>query len=585
MISKLVAVLLCLCWAANALGSPLNESEKRLLQEHISIEDAVAYGKQASDEGLGRIIKLGDSRLVSAFDRGMQAAKITILPPSLEALVIANFDNQQVGEALRGLSSRYQTRQLFDLHYARIKTSKLSNEPSLAQILNTDQTGMEKPLLEISDKPGIALFLAARGVLEAAPRLIAGLKESCRNGDSTELRVLMSYPSAEIWRETRDEITRLSRVWKLEAPNCIRAPAELDKMLSNPQQAINNIRQAALQAEQYAEWIRQRDAFNLTAKMISPSYGPMLLKSDIAEHRSALDQLEAFVAAHPHPIGEDELRRSYFQLGMRVLLGGAYPVEAAEILEKSGRHGDMLAYFAAADAYQLGAHDKDKSIEAYARALESAGKPEYAKAKENLWLVAWAQNEINFLKTGKPFHGGLDEDEIAGFFSEMQFIGIQVEWILTSLPGSAGPDQYLPGWPLSYTWLRMSGRAEIEAALKKIDRNKIAHTLENQPMTRFVLPMLIPPLTMLPDADSILRYLDQHDPSGYWSTCLLGTVYFINQRGAAGLNDAVANGMLALLPGLLAPDKNKPLVEAANRFMRARGFRVVAETQAAHVAK
>ena len=112
----------------------------------------------------------------------------------------------------------------------------------------------------------------------------------------------------------------------------------------------------------------------------------------------------------------------------------------------------------------------------------------------------------------------------------------------------------------------------IESDLARVDRRDLAQKLEALPASRLTLIATIQPLTALPDADSILRYLARNDPSGYWSTCLLGTAAFIAQQGEAGKAEAARNGTALLLPGLAG--QPNALSAAATQFLRVRGLRV-----------
>ena len=124
MSARAIAGLLAAALLAGMLpdAAALTEEEKGLLEGTISAAQATERGRAADARALERIVALGDPQLVQSFDRGMQFARIERMPPDIEALVVAHFDDARVGAALRALTPRY----------ARVASSVILTLPRMA---------------------------------------------------------------------------------------------------------------------------------------------------------------------------------------------------------------------------------------------------------------------------------------------------------------------------------------------------------------------------------------------------------------------------------------------------------------------
>ena len=89
--------------------------------------------------------------------------------------------------------------------------------------------------------------------------------------------------------------------------------------------------------------------------------------------------------------------------------------------------------------------------------------------------------------------------------------------------------------------------------------------LDTLPPSSLTLQGTVMLLTLLPDAGAILRYLDKHDPAGYFGACLFAMVESIDRRAVTG-REAM------LLPGLALdpPGPANPLRAASARFLKER---------------
>lgn len=546
-----LAALVC-AWALTC-AAQLTPQERQLLQSGISAASATEQGKAADAAALARIIQVGDPELVRAFDRGLQMARIETLPPAIEDLLIASFADPRAGAALRALTPRYQTRRLFDLHYARLQTAFRSEEPSFAQILRTDQAGIEEPLLALASKypaeagglSALGQFLARRRHPGAVPMLIAALEGSyqARNAarmQNSNLSWLLGYPSIAVWRQASEEIERLAREQRITPEAHAAARAQLAPMMNDPELALARMRWQ--QARESFE--RKRDALvpNATQLEALKRSSPRQYALEYAKHLAEQDRLaaESGDATVGYHVGI-----AHFHFGMFTRFRLRDPKAAVASFEKSARYRYALGQLALADTYQLELRDNAAAVRAYQAALDEARKPTEKQpfvpytvsgSRTNQWWQAWLAQEIEFLRTGKPFAGRISEAAVGGFFDLLHGNA-------TAFTETFAPDTQLG----------------------------------NIPASRLALFVTLRPMSELPKAQEILEFLARNDPSGYWSTCVMGTVMYLNGKGAAGRDEAQRNGMAYLLPGFAAAGSPNPLNAAAAQFMRAHNLRVKLE--------
>jgi hypothetical protein len=525
----------------------------------ISAPMALEYGKAADAAALQRLIALEDPALVYAFGSGLDVANRAAMPPDVEALVVANFDHPRVGAALRTFS-RYRTRALFDLHYKRIEAAYRNDDPSFEQILRTDLAGIEAPLMKVAPKfaprigePNPALvFLGRRKYPAAAPLLIASLEDSYRAAPSATaynvvLAVLMEYPSVEVWRQTRDELDRLRREGRIAAQAHATARKSLDAVLEDPAATLAQYKRR----DSYAAFERARDALSPNAREIEAlrSSDPRRYASLYSEYAA---KLERIVAGLDDPQASYEVANAYYRLGMFVRFQLRDPQRAATLLEKSAPLGYALGQLALADTYQFDLGDKARALQAYRRALEEATKPtrrglpapySATGSPANEFWKAWLAAEVRFLETGQPFRGAIGEAAIGGFFLNM------------------------------YGWLdAVTPFFEAELPMPAAPANAAA--VEKLPASRLALMAAMRHASLLPDAARVLQSLERNDPSGYWTTCMLGTVEYFAGQGVAGRDEALRSGAAQFLPGIVADGNPNALGDAAQRFMRARNLGV-----------
>ncbi|MEP7067622.1 MAG: hypothetical protein ABI789_00215 [Usitatibacter sp.] len=546
-------------------------------------QEAEAAGRVGDAAALARIIAQGKPDIVDWFGRGMQFSQMD-LPADVEALVIASFDDARVGARLRAMPSRYRTRKLFDLHYARVEKAFLRSEPSIAEILNTDQDGIEEDLLRLGAKlpPGergisdYVYHVARRHHPAAVPILLAALDESFsdprRRGFNDELESLLAYPSIDIWKKTALELDRLRAQDRLAPEQHKSVRARVDALIADPAKLE--------QAKNLDGWER----YMRRVRAIPVNLGRLeaLKSSDPAAYVREQERFLASKEAIGREIESAFIRRNLgheaFQLGLFARFRARDPAGAIRSFMKAAELGNDFAQVAIADTYQFDLDDRRAAVSAYRKALGQAKMPRRANpdpvydapgSRVNAWWRAWFEQEISFLETGKSFRGTIGEAQIGGFFEVMLNKAPAVTAVFAPefrQPNSRGVRTHL-GQRLGGTW------SAARDQLMNIGRPTLKMRLDALPSSRIALMMAIRHASALPDPDAIVAYFARNDPSGYWSTYVFGTVAYLDGLGPKREEEAARNESAELLPGMAADDEPRPLSLAAQTFMKSRNLR------------
>ena len=579
----------CAFTLANGLArAALGDSERQLPSSGMSAATATQLGETADASGLARIVSIGDAALVRAFDYGLRGKHESAMPPDIEALLVKNFNDARVGAALRALTPRYRTRAIFDLHYARLQAAYRSDEPSFAQILRTDQPGIDEPLLAIASRfptragelnPAVD-FLARRKHPGAVPLLVAALEASFgpqAPSYSRALDFLLEYPSIDAWRRANGEVERLRGEGRVPDAAYARARARLDPIMADPEAVMARI----ADREVFAEYERRRDALFPNIQQIAPLWHTDLPRY-VDEQARFLEKQEAIAAVLASERVDYFIAGAYGSLGAVARFRLNDPARALPFLEKAAKGRDLYGQIVLADTYQLALRDKANALRAYELALQTASErgrrfTPYARPGDamNEFWKAWLAQEIAFLRTGKPFHGRVPEEVIAGFWESM--------WVW-----ARSAAEYFPDWAPAQQFQRGAGfagagtfgivaaaRAPSGPSLAGIDRKGLGARLAALPPSRIPLFVALRYISALPDGGAILHELARHDPSGYWTTIVAGTVAYHEARGATGREEAARNGVADALPGLVADGSPTPLASAARRYLQSRQLRAV----------
>jgi hypothetical protein len=425
-------------------------------------------------------------------------------------------------------------------------------------------------------------FAARRKYPGAIPLLIANL-ENAYNGPNraahynTTLDYLLTYPSADVWRQTGAEIDRLKREGRIPDDAYAAARKRLDPILAKPEETLGRLQSN----ETWNIFIAKRDALQPNGSSIAP-----LMKTDPAryvdEEAQFLDKQRSIAAQLGDERVEYEVASAYGRLGAftRFQFGDARRSVAFFELGAKGR--DLVSQVALGDTYQLALNDKANAIRAYRDALTTASETgraitPYATpgSPMNEFWKAWLSNEVAFLVSGKKFQGRVPEAAIAGFWESM--------WVWSSVSA-----QYFPGWAMPSdqpgarfaTGARAGSMAIVGAPNPEprppaIERKDLAARLAQAPASRLALVLTMRHISALSDADAILREFARCDPSGYWTTIAMGTVAFYEAKGAAGRQEALANGVAQGLPGYMDEGAPNALAAAARRHLQSRDLRIV----------
>lgn len=594
-LAAIAALAFALPFVAHA---ELTDAERKLLQGAMTVSAASEAGKRADAAALERMVGLGDPELVRAFGRGLDVARVSQMPPDIEAIVIAHFDDARVGAALRGLPPRYQTRKLFDLHYARIQAAFKADEPSFKEILRTDQPGIEEALVRVADKfpagtgelPPVMLFVAQRHHPAAVPQLVASIDRGYKVLGAVApihnraMALLLDYPDPAVWRQASDELERLKRENRVTDGAYAAGRQQLDRALADP--ALTLARMKARDAR--AAFDQRRAALAATAIRIEAAKdeNPQLYASEQAKYLARLDEIA-------RDIGDEsvayDVAGQYFQLAMLVRFKLRQPREAVALFSKAADAHLAIAQVALADTYQFDLADRAAALAAYERALaearrSTAGWPFWPYAPigsthNNFWQ-AWLASEVGFLRSGKPFRGAVPEPVITGFFDvlhgnanyTLETLAEDAQVELRTVPTFGG---FAPGRVPIMSRVAVPPRdwEEVDASLARVQRDGLARKLEQLPASRLWFFLSLRVVSALPAPD-MLRWFARNDPGGYWTTCLLGTVSFLDAQGAQRRELALRMGMAQLMPGMAAPGKPNALSSAATQFLASRGLRV-----------
>ena len=572
----------------------LSDADRRLLQSAISTDAANAMGKSGDAAGLERIVALGDPALVSAFGYGMALARMDALPPDVEAVVVRRFDDPRTGAALRAFTQRYRSRALFDLHLARIRAAYRADEPSLQQVFNTDLPGIEDDLLSVADKfaptagettSRLAYWLSSRKHPAAIPMLLAAIAPSLADprsqGYNQPVEALIAYAEPSTWKRAEAEVEGVRAAGNAKDSNYAAARRALDGVLKDPQATLERRRLADV-----------RTAFLRRIATLTP--GPAELENlRTTDPRGYVDAKRRRVEAEEaiaRELGAEALAPmvmgGWTDLGLhlRFQLGDAKAAIAA--LEKAAAGNDLLGQVALADTYQLALRDKGNALRAYRLALQTASwtRTDYtpyapAGSAMNSFWRQWLAAEIRFLETGTSFAGSVPESAIAGFFEgtsvwERVVVRYFPGWparpfvpMLAQAPGPQGNFGNMRAGTGAPTW------KPVAATLSTLETEGTLQRLRDLPTSRLGLLVSLRALSALKDPATILAQLARHDPSGYWTAVVMGTVAFHESGDDARRDLALSNGVADALPGMAREPRPNALARASSRFLGERGLR------------
>ena len=344
-------------------------------------------------------------------------------------------------------------------------------------------------------------LIERRKEAQAVPDLIAYLPRA-QGGEA--LGLIVESDSVEVWRQARAGLELLQRGQMIDASRYATARARLDEIIADPDKHFAAKRQRQL-AQAYEEDKRKIDS----------------LGRDTERWIAAAEELQVKYAGLPAAgMLRGQIRSAYVRLAANVRFVQKQPLRAIALYEEAARHEDeararflpFLTDILIGDTYQFDLRAPKKALQHYEAALaavQAQGGP-MEKGVAAPWL-RFLRHEIAYLRTGARFAGTLTKEDVLGFLGAAVVFGYSD--LAAALPAQGAP-------------------------------------LESLPPTRLSLPAAMAALTAQRDPAAILRYLDKHDPSGYWSACLLGLVPYIDAVLKRDPNSREARELEGFLPDL-----------------------------------
>ena len=352
-------------------------------------------------------------------------------------------------------------------------------------------------------------------------------------------RILESESPAQ-WREARERLDALQREKRIDPGVYRMLAAELDRALADPPAQIERGRRRML-ARRFDE---EKGAVTSLLIQTNKARGSVAWPERMTALISAAEQLEQRYTGDVL-VGtlRNEIRGYYIELASHTRFVQKQPEKAVVLYDQSTKYDDsragrgFLADLLAGDTYQFDLRSSVQALrryEAAAAKIAAAEKSEpndYLKAMAGWWR-GWLAQEVAFLRSGRRFSGQLTQREAGGFFLATM-----------SLAGSGAPE-----------------RSPADAG-----------ALEKLPPSRLSLATAVGLISTLPERD-VLRHLDKHDPSGYWSACILGSVPVLDralaQAAKEDRGDRAQRELAVMLPGVSASDSG--FRRASTRFLAER---------------
>jgi hypothetical protein len=271
------------------------------------------------------------------------------------------------------------------------------------------------------------------------------------------------------------------------------------------------------------------------------------------DSRLATEYADQFAAKYLR----EKIAAEYLEIGHVVRFRMKRPAEALDEYAESERFGGKLGGLGIADTRQHELRDKAGAIAQYRKLLaELSAQPETRGDEQALgrWMIRWLQAQVRYLESGETFTGTIGRDELAG--------GMMMG--MAGFAGQAGKDDPFDLKPLYV----IAEGALSEKPAREVDRREVARVLATVPTSAFALMRTAWFVGLLPDAGSILAYLERQDPAGFATASIFGVVEHAQRQPESGMARVVA-------PGLADdPKAASPLANAKDRFLRARKVRI-----------
>ena len=371
-------------------------------------------------------------------------------------------------------------------------------------------------LLEVN-RDTLLVIARKRRVLEAVPDFLSTLANEPQSAISNPaFNALLGFDSIEVWRKTRDEIERRYRTKEISDDYHTSALRILDERLKQPEKVFAQSRQAS-RVNVFNDKQNQVNAQMRTSQALKASDPEKYVVAQL-RYLETLGNLSKEYEDMGGAIGlRNQVAEDYIALGNFVRFTLKQPAKAIHLYERAP--DSVMAQIAVADTARFDLLDSVTAIQHYERALDvlkdkrMAGKD--IDAAVSAWMKTWIGHEIAYLKTGKPFTGILTDEDLVGF----SFI---LFWGASTMQGA-----FVEFPPEVITLAQSAYQGKV---LTLGERNKLEKEIDKLPASHFSLISSMGAATMLPNASAVLHYFGKHDPDGYLTASLLGSVALFNKH-------------------------------------------------------
>jgi hypothetical protein len=405
-------------------------------------------------------------------------------------------------------------------------------------------------------------LIAARQDETGVPDLLALLPSELPvrySSDLAPLDALLAFDSPAVWERTWDEVLRLYAAHQLDQQRYEIMIGRIGSQSEHPDRVLCAHREtrAGKPFERERQALSARKADLVRLRRSDPERYLAEMEGYLAELRALADRY----AEYAFSAGlRDEIAKETMWLADFARFTLRQPQKAIALYEQVAPVDGWasirpLVRFLIGDIHQFDLADPTGAIAAYLGALAEIDAVRSRRHNDDgaalyAWWESWLEHEIAFLARGERFRGTVPSEALGGF---MLNVGIL-------LPTSgAGPQDASP-WATLWPEGR-GGRPDPDA-------------FDRLPPSHMTLARMLPAVSLLPDADHIVRFLDRNDPGGYWVGSFVALTQLAARASAAGPDRDGAwefrLGSVGLEP--MSGERPSPIAVAVQRLARGRGI-------------
>jgi hypothetical protein len=389
------------------------------------------------------------------------------------------------------------------------------------------------------------VWLGKRKDLAALPDTLALLADTRFLG---ALDAIVASDSPAAWQRARAEIESLQKEGRVSDAQYRQIRTVLDDKIADPEKHFAQVRREKRDREyeqRRAPIARAKnEAYRLKESDPSAYFAAMLKQA------RSLEALAIEYDDKPRVPGggvPGDLEREFTELGDFARFRLRRPREALELYAAAERWGGQLGAFARADTLQFDLKDRAGALAIWKGFLARFNVPHATDPQTEefeKWVRRWLEAQVAWLANGRRFSGAIDEVDMVGPQLAMMFWGAG---------GGEEPDELRAVRRLMLPVVRRTDPPGT------VDPKELARLVAALPPSGFILMRSAGWLPWMPDAASILAFLERNDPAGYVSAAIFAAVARDEEdvgrflRGATGRDEIPAQ-----------------FREAATRFLRDR---------------